>query len=189
MGESTFFRGVVGIRQVNVGDFIGVDTPVVSLVATEPIFAEFTVPESVATKIRVSDRVSVRSTVNQDKMFQGEITSINPSFDTDTRSLTVRAKVNNSDQQLVPGSSIDVRVRLSQKEHLIRVNSNALIVSPDGNFVYVIREKNKAIRVPVVVSKRGDRFVLLAKGVSEGDLIVVQGKTKLKPGSTVIVSQ
>lgn len=186
------FAGRVGIRQVNPGQFLNKADPVVTLEATDPIYADFSLPQQDVTQLRTGLPVKIGVDAFAGREFDGVIEAIDPRINGTTRNLRVRARLPNSDETLHPGMFVRVEVVLPEENEVIVLPATAIVYSPYGDSVYVVAKDDKGVlaaqqRFVRVGPKRGDQISLLG-GVKAGEEVVTAGQGKLRPGSPVTIN-
>jgi membrane fusion protein (multidrug efflux system) len=190
------FAGHLGLRQVDLGQYLGAGTVIVTLQALDPIFLDFFVPQQAVDQVRLGQTIAAKVDAYQDQTFSGEISAINPKVDANSRNVQVRATLKNADRKLIPGMYATVDIPTGAPQNLITLPQTAITFSPYGDTVYIVDSKAAgADGKPQLVARqsfvttgstRGDQVAVL-KGVSEGDLIVTSGQLKLHNGSTVLI--
>ena len=190
------FAGHLGIRAVDLGQYLGAGTIIVTLQALDPIFLDFFVPQQSVDQVRLGQRVGVKVDAYKDQTFTGEITAINPKVDANSRNVQIRATLKNPDRKLLPGMYATVAIATGAPENLITLPQTAITFSPYGDTVYIIdgssgdaNAKSQLIARQTFVTTgatRGDQVAVL-KGVNEGDMVVTAGQIKLHNGSAVLV--
>lgn len=190
------FSGRVGIRQVDVGQYISPGTVVATLQQLDPIYVDFFMPEQVIGAIGVGQKVTVKTEANPDTGFIGEISAINSKIETDTRNVKVRAMLKNPDKLLVPGMFAKVEVDSGETQNFLTLPQTAITFNPYGSTVYIVEEKadesagNKLVVRQTFVTTgktRGDQIAVLS-GVNEGDTVVTSGQLKLRNGTVVKIN-
>jgi membrane fusion protein, multidrug efflux system len=192
----TPFAGRLGLRQVDLGQYLGAGTVIVTLQALDPIFVDFFVPQQAVDQVRLGQSVAVKVDAYKDQTFTGEISAINPKVDASSRNLQIRASLKNADHRLIPGMYATVDVPTGAPQNLITLPQTAITFSPYGDTVYIVDSKGAdANAKPQLIARqsfvttgatRGDQVAIL-KGVNEGDTIVTAGQLKLHNGSTVLI--
>jgi len=190
------FDGRISIRQVELGQVLSPGTPIASLVALNPIHADFWLPQQALAELRVRERVRLRTDAFPGSIWNGEITTINPEVDSSTRNVRVRATFANDDGRLRPGMFANVEVRSSESRPVLIIPSTAVIFAPYGDSVYALREeRDGAGKVSLVARQRfvrlGERrgdFVAVDSGLTARETIVSSGAFKLKNGVAVVVN-
>jgi len=185
------FDGELGIRQVNVGQYLSPGDPVVSLQSVDPIYLDFSLPERRIGEIRRDQTVTVRVDA-LGREVQGRVNAIEPAVTASTRTLRIQATVDNDDLGLRSGMFGRVRLEIGEPEDRVVVPQSAVSFSPYGNSVYVVSE-DEAGRLIVnrrfvqTGERRGD-LVVVTEGLSTGDRVATSGLLKLRNGSQVEIS-
>ncbi len=190
------FAGHIGIRAVDLGQYLGAGTVIVTLQALDPIFLDFFVPQQSVAQVRLGQAVAVKVDAYKDQTFAGEITAINPRVDTSTRNVQVRATLKNADRKLLPGMYATVDIATGGPQNYITLPQTAITFSPYGDTVYIVDSKDgDAGGKPQLIARqsfvttgatRGDQIAVL-KGINDGDTVVTAGQIKLHNGSTVLI--
>jgi membrane fusion protein (multidrug efflux system) len=184
------FDGRIGIRQVNIGQFLNKGDALATLEAVDPIYADFALPQQNIAQLAVGLPVKVTVDAFPDRQFDGKIEAIDPRITDTTRNLRLRATLANKDEVLHPGMFARVDVVLPEQTDVMVLPATAVVYSPYGDSVYVVGNKDGATvaqqRWIKVGPKRGD-LVALLEGVKEGEEVVTVGQTKLRPGSLLKV--
>lgn len=185
------FAGRLGLRQVSPGQFLNKGDAVVTLEATDPIYADFSIPQQEVSDLQTGLEVKIGLDAFPDREFTGRIEAIDPRVSTTTRNLRARAVLNNPDETLRPGMFARVEVQLPGERTLIVLPATAIVYSPYGDSVYVVAKNEQGAlaaqqRFVQVGPKRGDQVSLLA-GVQAGEEVVTAGQGKLRPGTLVTV--
>ena len=194
------FAGQLGIRQIDLGQYLSPGTPVVTLQALSPIYIDFLLPQQQVAQIKVGQKVTARVDAFPDRTYEGEIFAINPKIEIGTRNVIVRATVGNEDHSLLPGmfARVDIAIGAPRKE--MTLPQTAIVYNAYGNLVYVVDESGEgppgADGKPMLTVKqvfvetgatRGDQVAIL-KGVKDGDTIVSSGQMKLRNGAPIVVN-
>lgn len=190
------FTGRAGIRLVNVGQFLPVGTPIVSIQALDPIFLDFALPQQQLGQVSEGLTARVVTDAYPGQLFEGKVTAINPDLDPTTRSVKLQVTLPNAKSRLRPGMFGTVSVVLPVTEPVIIIPATAVLYAPYGDTVFVVEEKKneatgetqKVVRQQFVRlgTARGD-FVAVTSGLKVGDTVVSSGVFKLRNGSTVSV--
>ena len=191
------FDGKLGLRQVDLGQFLSAGAEIATLQSLDPIFIDFLLPQQAVAQITVGNKVRARIDAFPGRTFDGEITAINPKIDTGSRNVQVRATVSNADQKLLPGMFATVELDTGTAQRLVTLPQTAVSYNPYGSLVYIVDEKGQGPDgKPQLVARqvfvttgatRGDQVAIL-KGVSEGDTVVTSGQIKLRNGVPVVVN-
>jgi len=189
------FAGHLGIRNVNVGQYVSPGTPVATLQALDPIFLDFFLPQQVLERVKVGQTLSLTVDTYPDETFSGKITTIDPKVDAATRNVQVRATIPNPQRKLLPGMYATAQLVTGTKERHLTLPQSAITFNPYGSMVYLVEEQTDAAGKTALVAKqtvvttgdtRGDQIAVLL-GLKEGDRVVSSGQMKLQNGSTVTI--
>lgn len=190
------FSGVLGIRQVNAGQYLKSGDPIVQLESLDPIYANFALPQQNLGALRVGQSVLLQVDGLPGKVFKGSINAINSMVDTSTRNVQVQATFPNPEHILRSGMFAGIQVQLPENESIIMVPATAVQYAPYGDSVFVIepmrdpqgKEYTGVREQAVTLGKtKGDQIAVL-KGLKPGDEIATSGIFKLRQGGAVKVS-
>lgn len=186
------FDGVLGIRRVNLGQFVAPGDPIVNLQSLDPIYLDFTLPEQHLPSIAEGTPINATVDAIAGETFGGTITAIEPSVDASTRNFRVQATLRNPDGRLRPGTFARVSFALGGPSNVVVIPQTAVSFNPYGNAVYVISEVDRA---PGERDMQGNELTgkklvarqrFITTGATRGDLVAVTDG--LKPGETVATS-
>jgi len=190
------FAGRLGIRKVDLGQYVSSGTAMVTLQSLSPIYVDFPVPEQELAKLGIGTKVDVKVDAEPDKVFEGEVEAIDARVDQATRNVLVRAQLANREARLLPGMFANVDVVSGGPEGVVTLPRTAVTYSLYGDSVYVVVEApagdGKAKQLIVdrrfvrVGETRGDRVAIL-EGVKAGEQVVTAGQIKLRPKAHVRV--
>ncbi len=182
------FSGQLGIRRVDLGEFLSPGSDIVPLEQLDPIHADFSLPERELARVAVGQIIQVRVQSQPDVLFEGTISAIDPGVDTGTRSFRVRATLSNPDKTLRPGMFAEIRVLMPEALTVLTIPGTAVSYNPYGNFVFAINDQDGANVVErrqiETGTTKGDRVAVIS-GLEEGDRVVSAGQVKLRNGQTV----
>ncbi len=201
------FSGRLGIREVNLGQYLSPGTPIATLESVDESFVDFSVPQQRLADVKVGGPVRLALGSSDDEQratIEGTITAIDPSISVSTRSVQVRAAVPDEKAQLRPGMFVDVAVVLPKSNAVVTAPATAIVHAPYGDSVFVVEEKKKdspgtaktpdgkpvkVVRQQFVRTgrQRGD-FIAIVEGVKEGEEIVTVGAFKLRNGAPIVVT-
>jgi len=191
------FAGRLGVRQVDLGQYLSPGTSVVTLQQLDPIYLDFFLPQQTLHQIKVGQPVMARVDTYPGHEFPGEISAINSKVDLTTRNVQVRGTFKNPDHKLVPGMYGTVEIDVGARQHYITLPQTAITFSSYGDTVYVIENKGKAPdgkpqlfahqSFVTTGATRGDQIAVLT-GIKQGDTVVTAGQIKLHNGSPVIIN-
>jgi membrane fusion protein, multidrug efflux system len=190
------FAGHIGIRAVDLGQYLSAGTTIVTLQALDPIFMDFFVPQQSMDQIRIGQTVTLKVDAYKDQTFTGQISAVNPKVDPSSRNVQIRATFTNADRKLIPGMYATVDIATGSPQNYITLPQTAISYNPYGNTVYIVDHKTGGAdgkpqlfaRQSFVTtgSTRGDQVAVL-KGVSDGDEVVTAGQIKLRNGSPILI--
>jgi membrane fusion protein, multidrug efflux system len=191
------FDGELGVRHVEVGQYLTAGTQIVSLTDLSELYANFTVPEKDSGQLMVGQVVRVAVDAYPGRTFDGKITTIEPQVATDTRNIRVQATIANPEHILKPGMFATTTVVLPDKPPVITVPETAVDYTLYGDSVFVITEKKAddgktsltAVRSFVQTGNRVDGRAEIVKGLKPGDRVVAVGQLKLQSGAAVVISK
>jgi len=190
------FSGTLGIRKVNLGEYLAAGSPVVQLQALNPIYVNFGLPQQALGQVRVGRTLRVTSDDLAGKLFNGRVTALDSVVDEATRNVQVQATLENPEGKLRPGMFVNVEVGLGASRPVIALPASAISYAPYGDSVYVITDlkdqKGQSYRgvrqqFVKVEGSRGDQ-VAIVSGLNPGDEVVTSGVFKLRNGAAVQVN-
>ncbi|MES0873979.1 efflux RND transporter periplasmic adaptor subunit [Sinimarinibacterium thermocellulolyticum] len=195
------FAGMLGIRRVNVGQYVAPGTPIVTLQSLNPIDIDFSLPEQYISRVQAGFKVDVRVDAHPDRRFEGEVLAVEPRVDPATRNFGLRARLPNADGLLRAGGFGRVELQLPGERELLAVPRTAIEYSSYGTSVFVLQPiepaqagadpsapKDRVIqRFVRIGDSRGD-FVEVLQGLQPGDRVATSGLMKLRNHTPVIVN-
>src|ERR1700744_2995544 len=190
------FEGELGVRMVEVGQFISAGTTIVSLTDLNVLYANFTVTEKDSGALKVGQTVRIKVDAYPGQNFEGKITTIEPQIMADTRNIRVQATIANPDHILKPGMFATTTVVLPDKPPVITVPETAVDYTLYGDSVFLITEKKEAdgktsltaVRTFVQTGNRINGRAEILKGLKPGDRVIAVGQIKVPSGSAVVIS-
>lgn len=191
------FSGILGIRQVNLGQYLAAGQAVVSLQALNPIYVNFGVPQQATPKLKVGTPLKITCDDIPGLQLSGRVTAIDSGVDPSTRNIQIQATLSNPHERLRPGMFVKVDVSLGQSQQVIEVPASAISYAPYGDSVFVIADMKdpktgktyRGVRQQFVKlqGSRGDQVGILS-GINPGDEVVSSGAFKLRNGAPVQVN-
>jgi membrane fusion protein, multidrug efflux system len=190
------FDGELGVRKVEVGQFLTAGTQIVSLTDLSQLYANFTVTEKDSAHLKVGQVVRIGVDAYPGRGFEGKISTIEPQIATDTRNIRVQATIDNPEMILKPGMFTTTTVVLPDKPPVVTVSETAVDYTLYGDSVYLITEKKEedgktsltAVRTFVRTGNRIDGRAEILSGLKDGDRVVAVGQLKLQSGAAVTIS-
>ncbi len=195
------FDGKLGVRQIELGQYLQAGTPVVTLTDLDTLYANFTLPEQDRSQVQVNQGVEIRVDAYPNRVFPGKVTTIEPQIDPQTRTLRVQATLSNPDHVLLPGMYANARVVLPPTPNVVTVPETAVYATVYGDSVYVVEADEtakepakdgepafKAVQTFVTTGTRHDNKVAILKGLKAGDKVVKEGQNRLHNGIAVTIA-
>jgi len=189
------FSGELGVRKVEVGQYLTAGTQIVSLTDLSALYANFTVTEKDSAQLKVGQTVRIAVDAYPGRTFEGKITTIEPQIATETRNIRVQATIQNPDKILKPGMFTTTTIVLPDKPPVITIPETAVDYTLYGDSVYLLNEKEEdgktkltVTRTFVQTGKRLEGRAEILKGLKDGDRVVAVGQLKLQSGSAVTIS-
>jgi multidrug efflux system membrane fusion protein len=190
------FDGELGVRKVEVGQYLTAGTQIISLTDLSVLYANFTVTEKDSANLKVGQTVRIAVDAYPGRSFEGKITTIEPQIATETRNIRVQATIQNPEKILKPGMFVTTTVVLPDRPPVVTVPETAVDYTLYGDSVFLVSEKKEedgktslvATRTFVQAGKRIDGRAEILKGLKDGDRVVAVGQLKLQSGSPVTIS-
>ena len=192
----TPFSGILGIRQINLGQYLSAGQAIVSLQSLNPIYVNFGVPQQTASQVRVGRGLQVTSNDLAHAQFSGHVTAIDSTVNEGTRNIQVQATLANPGGRLRPGMFVEVEMSTGADSPVIALPTSAINYAPYGDSVYVVSDlKDKSgktyrgVRQQLVKlgGSRGDQVAVIS-GINPGEEVVSSGVFKLRNGAAVEVN-
>jgi membrane fusion protein (multidrug efflux system) len=194
------FAGALGIRQIDLGQYLTAGDPVVPLQSLDPVYVNFAVPQQDVAQLKIGAEVRVAAGTEADKeageSAVGKITAVNSVVDEATRNVQIQATFHNPGGKLRPGMFVEVRVSVGTSSSLITLPAPAISYAPYGNSVFVVADlpgqdgatyRGVQQRFVKLGGGRGDQVAVLS-GLEPGEEVVTSGVFKLRNGAAVMVN-
>lgn len=184
------FAGRLGIRKVDLGQYLAPGSAIVPLESLAPIHVDFSLPERHLATLASGQEVQVAVQAFPGETFTGRITAVNPGIDQGTRNLKLRATFQNADHKLRPGMFAEVRVLLPQQAAVLTLPTTAVTYAPYGDSVFVVEPGEQGLTVQRRQVETGENRagrVSVKSGLRAGDRVVSAGQVKLRNGMAVTV--
>jgi len=198
------FSGTIGIRQIDVGDYLASGTVIATLQDLSSLYVDFYVPEQSVPKLAIGQEVQVHVSAYPKQTFPGTLSAINPKVESSTRNVLVRATLANPDTKLLPGMFSSLQVLLPDPQAQVVIPESAITYTLYGNSAYVVVQKKAAdgslekdaSGQPILIAERrfietGERrdgLVLVTQGLSRGEQVVSAGQIKLDTGAHIAIT-
>jgi len=189
------FDGRIGIRQVDLGEYVEPGDPIVRLEALDKILIDFPIPQLSVGLLSVGQPLIIRVDAYPGKEFSGRVTAISPQVRSATRDVRLEGLITNETEELLPGMFAEVSIQLPVQERVVTLPQAAITYSPYGDSVFAIREVTDESGETVLTADsvfvktgdtRGDQVAIMS-GVTPGDRIVTAGQIKLRNGTRVVI--
>lgn len=182
------FSGLLGIRQVNLGQFLNGGSPIVPLQALRPVYVNFAVPQGEMGRLRPGTAVQLKPEGGSEVLAKGRITAVDSVVDPATRNVQIQATFDNADNRLRPGMFVEAQVVMGASQVVVTLPASAVSYAPYGDSVFVV-ENGKTVRQQFVKlgGARGDQVAVLS-GLKAGEEVVTSGVFKLRNGAAVQVN-
>lgn len=187
------FSGQLGIRRINLGQYLNAGDAIATLTQLDPLYVNFTLPQQDMPRLTSGAPVQVTVDAVPGRVFTARISAIEPRIDGETRNVAVQALLPNTDRLLKPGMYVTARLVLPATTDNIVLPLTAIQTSASGDGVVVVKGADaqgvgKAVAVPVITGRRLGEEVLVSQGIKPGDIVVMAGQNRLPPGATVKIN-
>jgi membrane fusion protein, multidrug efflux system len=191
------FSGRLGIRQIDLGQYLTAGAPIVTLTDLSTLYVNFTLATDLRPEISVGQQVNVTADAFPGRVFHAKLTTIEPQVSPDTRTIEVQATMNNPDNALLPGMFVNAAIVLPPRPDTMVVPETAVEYTLYGDSVFVIKEDGKdangrpilrAVRTAVKTGMRWDGKVAILDGLKPGERVVGAGQVKLQNGVQVAIT-
>jgi len=192
------FSGRVGIIAINPGQYVNAGDKMLTLQTLDPIFVDFTLPQTTAGLIQVGQEIEMKTDAFKDAAFKGKITAVSPKVELNTRNMQIEAVVNNPNKKVLPGMFANVTINLGDRLKYLTLPQTAITYNPYGSTVFIARKTDRLDKQgkPLIEAEqvfvttgltRGDQ-VAIVKGLEPGVMVVTSGQLKLKNGTPLIIN-
>ena len=178
------FAGIIGKRGISGSSLGSENTIIMTLDDTKKVLCDLKIPEVYAAFLKKELKLNATFSAYKNKMYKGKIESVASRVDAQTRSILARAKINNENSEILPGSLLEIEIFYNEKNAL-SVPDTSVMYEGSKKFIYKIIENNmiKKIEIETGIRDKGNLEVL--SGINEGDQIIAEGLTKVRPGMKV----
>lgn len=182
------FSGRLGLRMVDLGDYVHAGDAISTLNAIDPLRVDFRIPEVYLSQITPGETILIHYSAYPNQVFQGQVYTTDSQIDANTRSLGVRAILPNKNQKLLPGAFVDVTVEAGAAQELITIPETAINLDEQGSYVFrVVAQKAVKTRVTVGQHRNGEAAIL--SGLNNKDIIITVGGFKVNDGDPVMAGK
>jgi multidrug efflux system membrane fusion protein len=188
------FAGEIGIRRINLGQYVNAGDTIATLTALDPLYIEFALPQQELSRLKPESTVTLTSDAFPGRTFTAHVNAIEPKVGENTRNIVVQALLPNTDRALRPGMYVYASLVLAPEPAALLVPATAVQTSTSGDVVTVVRGSNprdggNAEIVPVQTGRRIGNNVVVTSGIKSGDVVVTEGQLRVHPGAAVRVAQ
>lgn len=183
------FKGRVGIRKINLGQFLAAGSPIVTIQSYDTVFVNFTLPQQTIGQVNTGMSVMLKSDAYPEQTFAGQLTAISPQVDPVTRTIELQGTLKNPNGLLRPGLFVDVTVNLSEGDEVLIVPATSIVYAPYGNSIFKVLKGTSETsgesstiveQLFIRIGRRKGDFVSIVEGLKEGDEVVSAGAFKLR---------
>ena len=191
------FSGQLGVRQIELGQYLTTGAPIVTLTDLSTLYVNFTLASHLRSEISVGQQVNVTADAFPGRVFTAKVTTIEPQISPDTRTMQVQATMTNPGNALLPGMFVNAAVVLPPRPDTMVVPETAVEYTLYGDSVFVVKDEGKdasghpilkAVRTPVKTGTRWDGKVAILNGLKPGQRVVAAGQVKLQNGVQVAIT-
>jgi membrane fusion protein (multidrug efflux system) len=174
------FDGVLGYRGIT-GDILGSDNSIIiTLDDNSIIYSDLKIPETFASFIKKGLPITARSSGSKNKTYNGKVYAVSSRINVETRSLLIRAMIENKNSELIPGSLLEVVINYNERNSL-GIPDTSLMIIGNKTYVYKVSEDNITNKTEIKIGIRDGGFIEVISGLSEGEIIVAEGLKKVRP--------
>ena len=178
------FSGVIGKRGISGSSLGGENTIILTLDDSRRILCDLTIPETYAAILKKGLKLNATFSAYKDKTFSGTIELVASRVDAQTRSILARAKINNENLEILPGSLLEIEILYNEKNAL-SIPDTALIMEGNKKFVYQVIENNMIKKTEIETGVRDQENLEVIDGLTQGDKVVAEGLTKVRPNMKI----
>lgn len=184
------FAGRLGVRRVNLGQYVAPGDTIVTLQSLDPLYVNFTLPEQALAVLAEGQKLDIKVDAYPERVFSGVVTSLESKVEASTRNVLIQATIANPENLLVPGMFADIELYYAGEVERITIPETAISFSLYGDFVYVAKPTGddglyEVERRTVEIDERRGAEVSIASGIEAGEEVVAAGQIKLRPGVIV----
>ena len=178
------FEGVIGKRGISGSSLGSENTIILTLDDSKKVLCDLKIPEVYAAILKKGLKLNAQFSAYKNKVYEGTIESVASRVDDKTRSILARAKINNENSEIIPGSLLEIEILYNEKKAL-GIPDTSIMYQGSKKFIYKIIENNKIKKVEVETGVRDKGNLEVLSGLEQGDKVIAEGLTKVRPGMTV----
>jgi membrane fusion protein, multidrug efflux system len=179
------FDGVIGLRQVSEGSYVTAATPIARIVDVSPVKIDFAIPGRYSQMIKEGDQITFTIEGNPEK-YQANIYAVQPNIDPATRTLQVRARFDNKNQEVKPGAFVQVELALKETNDAMLIPTESIIPEAAGHKIFLAKN-GKAVPKMVKIGQRSESLIQILEGIEPGDTVISSGILQVRPGSDLSI--
>ena len=181
------FAGAMGARLVSIGQYVTKGQPLTSLVDTDPMKVELNVPERFLGQLAEGQELTVRVAAYPDATFRGTVYFVDPTVNSDTRTVLIKARLPNPDGRLRPGMFANLTLIIQVRKNAVVIPETALMLQGQKTSVFVVNPQDAVEAREVRAGLRQAGWVEIASGLAAGEAVIIEGVQKVHPGAQVSV--
>ena len=178
------FEGVIGKRGISGSSLGSENTIILTLDDSKKVLCDLKIPEVYAAILKKGLKLNAKFSAYKNKVYEGTIESVASRVDAQTRSILARAKINNENSEIIPGSLLEIEILYNEKKAL-GIPDTSIMYQGSKKFIYKIIENNKIKKVEVETGVRNKGNLEVLSGLEQGDKVIAEGLTKVRPAMTV----
>ena len=178
------FTGVIGKRGISGSSLGSENTIMLTIDDSRKVLCDLKIPEVYAAVLKKGLKLNAKFSAYKDKTYKGKIESVASRVDAQTRSILARAKINNENSEIIPGSLLEIEILYNEK-NVLGVPDTSIMYEGNNKFIYKLKENNIIEKAEIETGIRSMGSIEILSGLSEGDKIIAEGLTKVRPGMKV----
>ena len=178
------FAGIIGKRGISESSLGSENTIILTLDDSKKILCDLKIPEVYVAILKKGLKLRATFSAYKDKTYDGKIESVASRVDAQTRSILARAKINNENNEIIPGSLLEIEILYNEKDAL-SIPDTSIMYEGRKKFIYKIIENNMIKKTEVKTGIRNKGNLEVLSGLNEGDQVIAEGLTKVRPGMKV----
>lgn len=186
------FSGVLGIRLVNLGDYLQPGTPIVTLTNSDKLYINFNIPERYSNIVKIGQKILFKVDAFNDEEFEGILTTIDPQITTEARNISIQASADNKNNKLKSGMFANIRIILPTDNKSITINETAIEYGLYGNSIYITgKDKDDRLIAHKKFIKTGAQHkgrIAILEGLKSGEHVITAGQLKLNDGALIEIT-
>ena len=180
------FSGIIGLRNISPGAYISPDMLITSLVKSDQVKITFSIPEKYAGIVKLNSKINFKI-AGTPELFSATIYAVQPEIETNTRTLTVRAKAENPNKKLIPGTFASIAFDLNEVNDAILIPTESIVPVQEGKKVFLYKS-GKAKETMVETGSRNKSDIVVLSGLNPSDTVIVTGVLSLREGAQVEIN-